>query len=153
MASRDWIPRRLEGELVFISENEGPAEFGLFRPRIVVPRWLLHADSQTRVAAITHEREHIKRGDALLSLFGLVLVATMPWNLPLMWQLKRLRLAIEVDCDTRVVCGRRPLDGIAYADALVRIWRRNYPKTAMTELSSDMRHRIVILQAWSTRNN
>ena len=27
----------------------------------------------------------------------------MPWNLALWWQLRRLRLAVEMDCDNRVV--------------------------------------------------
>ncbi|UUZ52386.1 hypothetical protein LP419_22985 [Massilia sp. H-1] len=42
------------------------------------------------------------RDPQLLGLALLVLVA-MPWNLPMWWQLRRLRHAIEVDCDARVL--------------------------------------------------
>ena len=34
-------------------------------------------------------------------------VVLMPWNLPLWWQWRRLRFAIEVDCDARVLASGR----------------------------------------------
>ena len=42
---------------------------------------------------------------AFLTLLGAmaVLVSLAPWNIPLWFQLNRLRLAVEMDCDNRVV--------------------------------------------------
>jgi beta-lactamase regulating signal transducer with metallopeptidase domain len=43
----------------------------------------------------------------------------MPWNLALWWQLRRLCLAIEMDCDNRVVAELG--DATAYGELLLRI--------------------------------
>jgi TonB-dependent SusC/RagA subfamily outer membrane receptor len=52
---------------------------------------------------ITHEQSHIAAGDPLLLLTSCIAVALMPWN-PIAWfALARLRLAIELDCDRRVL--------------------------------------------------
>jgi hypothetical protein len=46
----------------------------------------------------------------------------MPWNLPLWWQLRRLRLAIEIDCDARIL--RRGYDVSRYGEILIAIAER-----------------------------
>lgn len=51
----------------------------------------------------THELSHIAARDPLLLLVGCGALALMPWN-PVAWfALARLRLAIECDCDRRVL--------------------------------------------------
>lgn len=47
------------------------------------------------------------------------LAVLTPWSLPLYWHLRRLRLAVELDCDNRVV--QRLGDAPAYASLLLRI--------------------------------
>jgi len=54
---------------------------------------------------IAHEQSHLAAHDPLLLIVALFLLVLMPWNLPLWWQLHRLRYAIEVDCDSRVLRG------------------------------------------------
>jgi hypothetical protein len=44
----------------------------------------------------------------------------LPWNLPLWWQWRRLRFAIEVDCDARVLASARVAE-LAYAEALLNV--------------------------------
>ncbi|HEY6457123.1 MAG TPA: M56 family metallopeptidase [Steroidobacteraceae bacterium] len=102
-----------------MAEDIGPAVFGLVRPAIVVPRWLLDEAVATRDAAMSHENQHIAARDPVLLLVALLLLAVAPWNLPLWWQLRRLKLAIEVDCDTRVLGAG--VDRRLYADTLLRI--------------------------------
>ena len=51
--------------------------------------------------------------------FASILVIVVPWNLALWWQLRRLSLAVELDCDNRVV--RALGDAHAYGDLLLRI--------------------------------
>ena len=68
-----------------------------------------------------------ERGDVpgwvLVTLMTAGLAAVLlPWNLPVWWQLRRLRLAIEVDCDARVV--RRGGDLRQYASLLIEVGRR-----------------------------
>jgi hypothetical protein len=52
-----------------------------------------------------HEQEHIRARDPLLLAVGCLVVALIPWNPLAWWMLLRLRLAVELDCDTRVLRG------------------------------------------------
>ena len=100
---RHWHPGALAGTPVLVSADAGPAVVGVLRPHIVVPAWLLSACASRQALVIAHEQAHIDAGDQrLLAAMALLLVA-MPWNMPLWFQLRRLRLAVEVDCDARVL--------------------------------------------------
>jgi len=118
-AKKHWSQRSVGRYRVFISKDVGPAVFGLVQPTIVVPRWLLDEPVTTLEAALSHENQHILARDPALMLAGLLLLALTPWNLPLWWQLRRLKLAIEVDCDTRVLA--MGVDRRLYANTLLRI--------------------------------
>ena len=54
---------------------------------------------------MAHERSHLDAGDPRLIALAVTLLVLMPWNPLLWWQFRRLRRAIEVDCDTRVLSG------------------------------------------------
>lgn len=149
-SARAWRKLHLDGGDVLISNRLGPAMFGLVRPRIVLPRWLLDAPGDLRSMVLRHEREHVAGRDQLLLTAGLALAALAPWNLALWWQLRRLRLAIETDCDARVVRGGA--DAAAYAKVLLEVRQRRVPAplaaVALTEPVSDLERRIgLILQA------
>ncbi len=116
---RRWPSRALGGYHVFVTDEIGPAVVGLLRPAIVLPRWLLTEPASIRDTALTHESEHIAARDPGLLLAALLLLAVTPWNLPLWWQLRRLRLAIEIDCDRRVL--DTGTDGHHYANTLLRV--------------------------------
>src|SRR5262249_40212562 len=99
---RGWRRGTVAGVRVYIAPDAGPAVVGLLRPRIVVPEWLTQAAPSRQAIVIAHERAHLLAHDPQLLTVALCLVVLMPWNLPLWWQLHRLRCAIEVDCDARV---------------------------------------------------
>jgi hypothetical protein len=84
-----------------------------------------------------------------LLLLGLSLVVIAPWNLPLWWQLRRLRFAIEVDCDARVL--GRGAEARAYGEVLLAIGeRRTFTPVgaiALTEPASQLLRRIRIMTA------
>lgn len=109
----------LEGVAVRQTEHVGPAVFGFLRPVILVPHWLLAAPAEVRSLALRHEGEHIAARDPLLLLVGMLLVALAPWNLALWWQLRRLRFAIEADCDARLLRDGANLG--AYTEALLAV--------------------------------
>jgi bla regulator protein BlaR1 len=116
---RTWQPGSVAGAPVLVSADTGPAVVGVLRPQVVVPAWLLAAHPARQAIVMAHEAAHIAAGDQrLLAAMTLLLVA-MPWNLPLWYQVHRLRLAIEVDCDARVLAqGHRLADyGAALIDA------------------------------------
>lgn len=103
---------------VVVTPALGPAVLGFLRPRIVVPDWLLERPDAERRLVIEHESEHIAARDPMLGAAALLLVCVVPWN-PLLWyQLRRLRLAIELDCDARVLRGG---DALAYGRLLVDV--------------------------------
>ena len=93
----------IDGVAVSVTAALGPAVIGVRAPHIVVPAWLLEHSAHEQRLVITHEQSHIAAGDPLLLLSACVAVALMPWN-PIAWfALARLRLAIELDCDRRVL--------------------------------------------------
>jgi hypothetical protein len=151
--ARRWERATLDDEPVYVAADTGPAVFGFFRPRIVVPRWLLERPLLTRALVLEHELQHVRARDPLLLLLALMLVVLAPWNLPLWWQLRRLRLAIEIDCDARVLrCG---VDPRAYGETLLDV--RMHPShtlmsaMSMTRPASQLEHRIRIMTAAAVR--
>lgn len=103
---RAWPEGRAAGEPVRVSRGTGPAAAGVLRPVVVVPAWLLRRGGRDLEFAVRHEREHARARDPALLAAGRALAALVPWNPFLWWQLRRLRLAVELDCDRRVLeCG------------------------------------------------
>jgi len=114
-----WRRERVGGEEVLVSDGVGPAVLGVFRPAIVLPPWALSSGNESLEMILLHEREHrVARDPALLAL-GLVLAATTPWNPALWWMLRRLHLAVEGDCDGRVLALGVPAK--AYGDLLLEV--------------------------------
>src|SRR3954468_12275737 len=60
-------------------------------------------DAPHLALVLRHEEEHRAARDPYLLFASAIAVALMPWNLALWLQAKRLRLAIEMDCDARVL--------------------------------------------------
>lgn len=115
-------PGVLHDTSVLISESIGPAVVGVYTPKIVVPRWLLTLPAHEQQMVLAHESEHLRARDPQLLLVACAAVICMPWNVALWWMLARLRLAIEVDCDGRVLArgtARRP-----YGELLLAISSR-----------------------------
>jgi beta-lactamase regulating signal transducer with metallopeptidase domain len=148
-AARYWRRERINDQEVWVTEALGPAVYGLIKPVILMPRWVLDAPSNARAVVLAHEQEHIAARDPALLLLGLILVVIAPWNLPLWWQLRRLRFAIEVDCDARVL--GRGAEPRAYAEVLLAIGeRRTFTPVgaiALTEPASQLLRRIRIMTA------
>ncbi len=151
--SRTWRRTKV-GELeVYLSIEAGPAVFGLWKPRIVLPEWLSRAPPRQRELAIAHEQSHLLARDPQLLACALVLVSIMPWNLLLWWQLHRLRRAIEVDCDERVL--RAGGDLVDYGETLIEL-SQHQPRLAglMAATSvprSFLERRIQIMSAEMSR--
>lgn len=119
---REWRAEVVDGYAVLVSPDTGPAVVGLLRSEIVLPRWALEAPAEVRALMLEHEREHLRAGDPRLLLAGIAVAVAMPWSPAVWWQLRRLRLAVETDCDRRVL--RRRGDVKAYGTLLLEIGRR-----------------------------
>jgi beta-lactamase regulating signal transducer with metallopeptidase domain len=117
-----WTASELDGRDVLVSEDLGPGVVGWIRSVIVMPRWAFAMAPQERELMLQHEGEHCNAGDTRLTGLSLLLLTLFPWNIPLWWQIHRLRLAIEIDCDHRVL--HRTTDVKRYAMLLVEIGAR-----------------------------
>jgi beta-lactamase regulating signal transducer with metallopeptidase domain len=120
---KGWHNATVQDHQVLISEVTGPALLGALSPRIVVPRWLLLQPHGTQALILQHEQQHVLARDALLIMAGLVAIVAVPWNLPLWWQWRRLRQAIEMDCDARVLGAGAEAN--AYAEVLLAVTQRS----------------------------
>ena len=109
----------LEGVPVVITDALGPATAGVLRTRVLLPRWVLALPGAQRRYVVRHEEEHRRSHDGRLLFIASLGVILVPWNLALWWQLRRLSLAIEIDCDRRVV--RALGDAPAYGDLLLKV--------------------------------
>ncbi|MEJ2677787.1 MAG: M56 family metallopeptidase, partial [Gemmatimonadota bacterium] len=142
-----WRRTEVDGVRVLVSADTGPAALGVVKSAVVVPEWTLALVQPRRRMLVTHEHEHVRAKDPALQFAGLLLAVAMPWNPVLWWLLARLRLAIELDCDARVL--RRETDARAYGTLLLEVGRRRsglrYAAVGLAESPSMLERRIRMI--------
>jgi beta-lactamase regulating signal transducer with metallopeptidase domain len=109
------LPR---GTNIAITAVDGPLVTGLFRPSILVPRYLAETlDTTTLRGILLHEIAHVRRGDLWLALMQRVALIVFWWSPFLRLIGARLELAREMACDARAAqhCG----GNVDYAGALL----------------------------------
>lgn len=150
---RRWPLATLAGSDVRVAPDVGPAVIGVTRPEIVVPAWLLDRTEREQTMVIAHEAEHVRGRDPVLLGIAWVLVALVPWNVAAWWMLSRLRLAVELDCDARVL--RRGVAPRAYGSLLIDLAGRcsGFPAgaPALADTSSHLERRLVAMRPDRTR--
>ena len=153
LRKRSWERQEVAGANVYVSQDVGPAVVGLLRPSIVVPRWITHATPEAQALVLAHEQSHVDANDPQLLAIAILLIVTMPWNLPLWWQLRRLRFAIEMDCDARVL--KSGNDVRSYGETLIMVGERQSASivavAAMSESRSFLEQRIRKMTAKQKR--
>ncbi len=112
-----WPLRDVDGVRVRVSPRSGPAAIGWLRAEIVIPEWVLLLERERRSVALAHEVEHVRARDPLLITLGWFLAVALAWNPVVWWMLSRLRLAVEVDCDARVL--GRGVGAASYGSLLI----------------------------------
>lgn len=143
----------IDGVPVLVTESVGPAVFGTRRTRVLVPRWLLDLDAPLRELVLRHEQEHCRARDPQLTLTVAVAIVLMPWNVGIWWIAHRLRLAVELDCDARVLRGAR--DTERYSKLLLFIaQRQSVVRLApmLAEANSHLGRRIAAMNAPRPKN-
>lgn len=150
---RRWIAADLCGVKVLVSDCDGPALIGLWRPAIVIPRWAMNCGAQSISLMLRHEREHLRARDPMLIHLAAVAVLAMPWNPAVWWMASRLKLAVELDCDSRVmraaIGATERDDAGAYGELLLTVAARRSRSAvvtlAMIERSSSLARRIAAM--------
>lgn len=136
---RRWPVTTLCGVNVRVAPDSGPAVIGVVRPDIVVPHWLLARTDDEQKLVIAHETEHMRTRDPMLLAFGCAVVALVPWNPAAWWMLSRLRLAVELDCDARVLS--RGVAPRKYGDLLIDLAEhRSGFRVSVAALADDSSH-------------
>ena len=130
-----------DGLRVRYTHTLGPAATGIFAPRILVPLWVRELAPEARAMVLLHESEHLRTRDPLVVSIGIVAIVLAPWHLPLWMMLARLRAAIEIDCDARVLRVWPNVRG--YASLLLHIAERSQNAPVAAENASRA--------AWSNR--
>jgi hypothetical protein len=141
-------PTTVDGVPVVLTDSLGPATVGLLRTRVLVPRWVMALPGVQRRYVLQHEDEHRSAHDAHLLFIASLTLLLMPWNLALWWLLRRLRLAVEMDCDNRVV--RALGDPTAYGELLLKVAQAasRGPRLQPALLGVGMlEHRLTVLLA------
>jgi TonB family protein len=143
-----WRAMVVDETRVLIAPDIGPAVVRLGGLKIVLPDWALSAEPLARSLMLQHEREHCRTRDPDLLLGATVVLVLSPWNLPLWWQVHRLQLAVETDCDRRVI--RAGAEAQAYGGLLLRVGARHTRQpllaaTAFSETPSLLERRILAM--------
>jgi bla regulator protein blaR1 len=112
-------PTVIDGVPIVVTDGAGPATVGVLRSRVLVPRWVLGLPGPQRKYVLRHEDEHRRAHDARLLFVASLPLILGPWNLALWWQLRRLCLAVEMDCDNRVVASLGNPN--AYGELLLKV--------------------------------
>ena len=114
--------RVVDGVEVLVSDDIGPATIGLRRHAVLIPCSVLGLDEPLRQLVLRHECEHREARDPWLLLASHVAVVLFPWNAALWSIAHRLRLALETDCDARVLAAGG--DAVRYGRLLLLLAQR-----------------------------
>jgi len=150
---RRWPMQLLGAHCVGITSDLGPAVVGLIRPTIAIPRWVLGRAAAQQQLILAHEASHLRARDPLMLTIALIALILMPWNFLLWWQWHRLRHAIEVDCDARVLHAGH--DTRAYGEALIDVGQQRSRfvgiVAAMSETRTLLERRVEIMATRARR--
>jgi TonB-dependent SusC/RagA subfamily outer membrane receptor len=148
-----WPLARVRGRRVRIAPELGPAVMGIRRPEIVLPLWATRLEPDELELVLAHESEHVRARDPLLLAAGLAVLVAIPWNPAAWWQLRRLRDAVEVDCDRRVLQGGAPAR--RYGSLLIRLggqgWKDLLPAAPLGGTPSLLERRLHAMKKRSVR--
>jgi beta-lactamase regulating signal transducer with metallopeptidase domain len=154
-ARRRWQPTRLADDVILITDGLGPAVIGLFRTQLVVPQWVLTAPAERQRMILQHEREHVRARDHLLLGLAPLFAILFPWNPGVWWQLRRFRLAVECDCDARVLRSgtARAEYGAMLLDVATTKTALNFGLAGLIEPRSLLQRRIEAMKAGQIRKS
>jgi TonB family protein len=142
-----WARVTLDGIDVDVSPSTGPAVLGFLSHRIVLPSWATRMEPEHRRLILAHESEHIDAHDPERLALAIAAILLMPWNIGLWICAARLRRAIEIDCDARVL--KRFPGTREYGYVLLEVASRGrrsgplaIPMVALLRLPSELEQRL-----------
>ncbi len=144
-----WRSHAVEGAAVRLSRDIGPAVIGLRSMDIVLPEWALTLEPPLLRMVLRHEEEHRRRHDPRILFVVSIALALAPWNPALWWCAHRLRLAMELDCDARVMASHYDRDRYGLLLMLLAQYRGSRVARfapALTNPKSNLERRIIAMR-------
>lgn len=110
-----------------------PVVFGIVRPKIILPSFLLSEKSGRLKFVLAHEAAHVRRGDNLWKVIMLLAVC-IHWFNPLVWLMYVLfSRDMELSCDERVLSRFGEGAKREYARALVGLAEKQYQRSLFAQ--------------------
>lgn len=145
---------------VMLSETDlvgGPAQTGIFRPRLLLPKGLSATLSSAELRFIfCHELAHIKRRDVLVRGVA-ALIQCVHWFNPLVWwAFHRMRADCEVSCDALVLSRLQPEEHRRYGQTILTLLERlTAPRpvsggVGILGRKSEVHRRIIMISRYQT---
>jgi hypothetical protein len=153
-ALRTGEPAVVDGAPVVLSDVAGPAVVGWVKPHVLWPRWLSDIDPSLRRLILQHEHEHCRAHDPRWVLAAECAVVLLPWHPAVWWMRSRLRAAIELDCDARVLTAED--DASRYGRLLMLLAQRQpsmHLASMLAEPHSLLSRRIRTMTTTRPRNS
>lgn len=147
IALRSWPRSTLHDVEIRVAPNSGPAVVGLARPEIVLPTWIVTRSWEEQRLVLAHENAHRQAGDHIVLALGCLAAAALPWHPAVWWMLSRLRLAVELDCDRRVLARHATPEsyGMMLIDLAGRCSEFRLGIPALADGTSHLERRIVAM--------
>jgi hypothetical protein len=135
------ISEPVAGNSIFSTRQlDRPCVIGFFRPRILIPDWLLSRLTVDELEQVVlHEAEHLRRRDDWTNLAQKLALVVFPLNPALAWIERQLCHEREIACDDAVV--RATGEPRAYAACLA----------SLAERGLERRREALALGAWRQR--
>jgi len=152
---RAWPHATMHGHRVRVASQHGPAVYGVLNPEIVLPSALLARTTQDQQLVLSHEEEHRRARDPLVLSAAALAAALIPWHPVAWWVASRLQLAVELDCDARVL--RRGASPRKYGELLLALSeslpsrRRSLHALALLDSPRHLERRLLAMTARTTR--
>jgi beta-lactamase regulating signal transducer with metallopeptidase domain len=143
-----WPHATLDDVRIRVTDGVGPMVVGVANAEIALPPWIIALPLAARRLVLAHEVEHQQARDPMLLALGGLAVLITPWHPLSWWMLRRLGVAIELDCDARVLRG-----GVAtreYGLLLLDIAGRSRPRSLLMPwptlgVSSHLERRLIAM--------
>lgn len=145
---------------VMLSETDlvgGPAQTGIFRPRLLLPRGLSATLSTAELRVIfCHELAHIKRRDVVVRGVAALIQCVHWFNPVVWWGLHRMRADCELSCDALVLSRLQPDEHRRYGQTILTLLERlTAPRPVSGSVGilgrkTEIHRRIIMISRYQT---
>ncbi len=120
-------------------EVKVPAALGLYRPAVVIPRWLRHELSVDELNQILlHELAHLRRWDDWTNLAQQIVKAVFFFHPAVWWIEKKISIEREMACDDVVIAETN--SPRAYAECLVHLAEKSFAQRSLALAQAALGH-------------